>query len=105
MVKTRLDGSATAAEIKLQAFISSLKKAGRATVDTSGGIALTVINPDQYRDRIITLVAEDAKHNAALFGPSFTFNIAGVDLPVMWSQVSSTEVFLFLPYRYNINPR
>ena len=105
MVKTRLDGSATAAETKLQAFIYALKKSGRATVDTSGGIALTVINPDQYRDQILSLVAADAKHTAALFGPNFTFNIAGIDLPVMWSQVSSTEVFLFLPYRYNINPR
>ena len=105
MVKTRLDGSATAAETKLRAFIFALKKSGRATVDPSGGIALTVINPDQYRDRIIALVAEDAKHNAALFGPGFTFNIAGTDLPVTWSQVSSTEVFLFVPYRYNINPR
>lgn len=105
MVKTRLDGSATAAETKLQAFIYALKKSGRATVDTSGGIALTVINPDQYRDQIMSLVAADAKHSAALFGPNFTYNIAGIDLPVMWSQVSSTEVFLFLPYRYNINPR
>ena len=69
------------------------------------GQALTVINPDQYRDQIMSLVAADAKHSAALFGPTFTFNIAGIDLPVMWSQVSSTEVFLFLPYRYNINPR
>ena len=105
MVKTRLGGSATAAETKLQPFISALKKSGRATVDASGGIALTVINPDQYRDQIMSLVADDAKHSAALFGPGFTYNIAGIDLPVMWSQVSSTEVFLFLPYRYNINPR
>ena len=105
MVKTRLDGSAAAAETKLLAFIYALKKSGRATVDTSGGIALTVINPDQYRDQIMSLVAADAKHSAALFGPGFTYNIAGIDLPVMWSQVSSTEVFLFLPYRYNINPR
>ena len=105
MVKTRLDGSATAAQAKLQAFIFSLKKSGRATVEGGGGITLTVINPDQYRDQIIALVAADAKHNAALFGPNFTFNVSGIDLPIGWSQVSSTEVFLFLPYRYNINPR
>ena len=105
MVKGSLDGSADAAQKRLLAFVNSLKKGGRATVDTTGGIALTVVNPDQYRDRIISLVAADAKHNAALFGPEFTFNISGIDLPISWSQVSSTEVFLFLPYRYNINPR
>ena len=105
MVKGSLDGSADAAKKRLLAFVYSLKKGGRATVDTTGGIALTVVNPDQYRDRIIGLVAADAKHTAALFGAEFTFNISGIDLPISWSQVSSTEVFLFLPYRYNINPR
>lgn len=105
MVKGSLDGSADATRKRLLAFINSLKKSGRATVDAGNGITLTVVNPDQYRDQIITLVAEDAKHNAALFGPGFTFNVSGIDLPVNWSQVSSTEVFLFLPYRYNINPR
>ena len=105
MIKGSLDGSADATQKRLLAFVYSLKKGGRAVVDSNGGIALTVVNPDQYRDRIISLVAADAKHSAALFGPEFTFNISGIDLPVGWSQVSSTEVFLFLRYRYNINPR
>jgi hypothetical protein len=105
MVKTGLDGSADSTQMRLLAFLKTLKKSGRATMETTGTITLTVINPDQYRDQIIGLVAEDARHNAAIFGPGFSFNVSGIDLPVGWSQVSSTEVFLFLPYRYNINPR
>lgn len=105
LVKSPLGTSADATQKRLKAFIESLGKSGRATVETPGGITLTVVNPDQYRDQIIGLVADDAKHSAALFGPGYNFNISGIDLPVMWSQVSSTEVFLFLPYRYNINPR
>ena len=54
---------------------------------------------------MIAQVAADAKRTAALFGPEFTFNVSGVDQPVAWTQVSSTEVFLFVPYRYNINPK
>lgn len=105
MAKIRLDGSADAAHKRLESFINSIKGTGRATVETSGTIQLTVINPDQYRDQVLKLVAADARRNAALFGPEFTFNIAGTDQPVVWTQVSSTEVFLFVPYRYTINPK
>ena len=105
MAKTRLAGSADAARERLETFINSIKGSGRAAVETAGTIQLTVINPDQYRDQVLKLVAEDARHNAALFGPEFTFNVSGTDLPIVWTQVSSTEVFLFVPYRYNINPK
>lgn len=105
LAKTKLDGSAEAVSKRLETFIKSLKGSGRATVDVQGTMQLTIVNPDQYRDTVIRLVAEDAKHNAALFGPEFTFNVSGVDQPLVWTQVSSTEVFVFVPYRYSINPK
>jgi hypothetical protein len=105
MARTALTGSAEDAETRLLAFLKTLRKSGRAVLETPGTIQLTVINPDQYRDQVLTLVAQDARHNAALFGPEFTFNASGVDQPVVWTQVSSTEVFLFVPYRYSINPK
>lgn len=105
LVKTRLEGSAADTRARLQAFIGSIKGSGRATVSTGGGITLTVVNPDQHRHAIVQLVAGDARHMAGLFGPDFTFNVTGIDGQVSWSQVSSTEVFLFIPYRYVITPK
>lgn len=105
LVKAPLDGSAFETQNRLAAFIRSLKGSGRATISTSGTITLTVVNPDQYRDAIVALVAADARHQAAAFGPDFTFNVTGIDGQVNWSQVSSTEVFLYLPYRYVIVPK
>ncbi len=105
MVRTPLTGSAIDAETRLLAFLKTLKKSGRATLETPGSIQLTVINPQQYREQVLKLVAEDARHNAAIFGPEFTFQLNGTDQPVVWTQVSSTEVFLFVPYRYSINPK
>lgn len=105
LVKTRLEGSAADTRARLQAFIGSIKGSGRATVSTGGGITLTVVNPDQHRHAIVQLVASDARHMAGLFGPDFTFNVTGIDGQVSWSQVSSTEVFLFIPYRYVITPK
>jgi hypothetical protein len=105
LVKTPLAGTAAETEARLRRFIGSLSGSGRATVEYGGGWTLTVVNPDQYRDSIIGLVAEDAKHSAALFGPDFTVNITGIDGQVAWSQISSTEVFLYIPYRYTIVPK
>ena len=105
LIKARLQGSAEATQTRLQAFVSSLKGSGRATVGGGGGISLTVINPDQYRDAIVALVAEEAKRNAAIFGPEFTFSLTGIDQQIIWSQVSSSEVFLYIPYRYTILPK
>lgn len=74
-------------------------------IDKTGNLTLTIVDPDQYRDQVIRLVAEEATRNAAIFGPEYRYNISGIDSQLSWSQVSSTEVFLYLPYRYNIYPR
>jgi hypothetical protein len=105
LVKTQLAGTAAETQARLRGFLGSLRGSGRATAEYGGGWTLTVVNPDQYRDAIISLVAEDAKHSAALFGPDFTVNITGIDGQVAWSQISSTEVFLYIPYRYTIVPK
>jgi hypothetical protein len=105
LVKAPLQGSASATQARLAAFIASLKGSGRATVATSGGIALTIVNPDQYRDAIVAAVAADAKKMASAFGPDFTFSLTGIDGQVAWSQVSDSEVFLYIQYRYSIVPK
>lgn len=105
MLKVKLAGSAAAAEKKLTDFVKATSGSGRATIDKTGGLTLTIVNPDQYRDEIVKLVAEDAKHNAGIFGSDFAFNISGIDGQVAWSQVSRTDVFLYLPYKYTIVPK
>ena len=105
MVKVKLAGSITAAEQRLDAFIKSVPRTGRGTIDKVGGLSLTIVNPDQYRDAIVQLVADNARHYAAMFGPDYAVQASGVDGQVSWSQVSGTDVFLYVPYRYTIVPK
>ncbi len=105
MLKVRLMGTAADAAQKLNAFAKSIPGTGRGTVDNYGGLTLTIVNPDQYRDSIVKLVADDARGHAAMFGPDYAVQINGIDGQVSWSQVSSTEVFLYVPYRYTIVPK
>lgn len=105
MAKVKLAGSTVAAQQRLDAFIKSVPRDGRGTVDKAGTLTLTIVNPDQYRDAIVTLVAENARHYAAMFGPDYAVQVTGVDGQVLWSQVSGTDVFLYVPYHYTIVPK
>ncbi|MBY8825095.1 hypothetical protein [Sphingomonas colocasiae] len=105
MVKVKLAGSIAAAGERLDGFIKGVPRTGRGAIDKAGALTLTIRNPDQYRDAIVKLVAENARHNAAIFGPDYAVQVNGIDGQVSWSQVSGTDVFLYLPYRYTILPK
>lgn len=105
MVKVKLAGSTAVAGEKLDGFIKGIPRTGRGAIDKAGALTLTIFNPDQYRDAIVKLVADNARHNAAIFGPDYAVQINGIDGQISWSQVSGTDVFLYLPYRYTILPK
>ena len=102
MVKGSLNGSADAAQKRLLAFVNSLKKGGRATVDANGGIALSVVNPDQYREEIYRRIAAAAKLATTFYGTEYGAEITGLDREIGWAQVSNTEVFLYIPYGFTV---
>lgn len=105
MIKVKLAGSSVTAEQRLTAFLKAIPRTGRGAVDKTGALTLTIINPDQYRDTIVKQVAENAQKYAAFFGSDYAVQVNGIDGQVFWSQVSSTDVFLYIPYRYTIVPR
>ncbi|HEY1606930.1 MAG TPA: TonB-dependent receptor [Allosphingosinicella sp.] len=106
LVKTRLaaNGDAKAALDRISAFIKAVPTVGRAEMRPSGDLTLSIVAPDQYRSRIIDLVAADAKATAAKLGPDYAVEAKGLDRPVEWSRASLTEVFLYVPYSYTIVP-
>lgn len=100
MIKTKLTGSAVAAQQRLEAFVKNIPRSDRGAVDHGAGITLTIVNPDQYREAIIKAVAEHARRHASFFGDEYAVRVDGIDKQVLWSQVSGTEVFLYIPYRF-----
>lgn len=105
MVKVKLAGSTTAAEKRIDDFVKAIPKSGRGAVDRTSGLTLTIINPDQYRQAIVELVAADARRQAAVFGAEYAVQVSGIDGQLFWSQISGTDVFLYIPYRYTIVPK
>ena len=103
-LKTRLAGSTVAATQRLDGFIKAVPRSGRGAIDKVGTVTLTIVNPDQYRDVIIKLIADSAKQHAAIFGADYAVQVSGIDGQLFWSQISDTDVFLYVPYRFTIIP-
>jgi hypothetical protein len=101
-IKTKLDGSIGNAQQKISSFAKAVPATGRSQIEQKGGLALTIIKPEQYRDEIYRRIAEGAKHAAGFYGPDYNLNISGLDDAIAWKQVSNTEVFLYIPYSFSI---
>ena len=65
---------------------------------------MSVLSPDQYRQRILELVAADSQAAAARFGPGYAVEARGLDRPVEWMRASLTDVFLYVPYNIVVRP-
>jgi hypothetical protein len=101
-VKTKLDGSIGNAQAKITGFVKSVPATGRSLIKQKGGLALTIVNPEQYRDEIYQRIAAGAKHAVSFYGPEYGVDVSGLDRDIAWQQVSNTEVFLYIPYSFSV---
>ena len=107
LVKTPLTegGDAKAALDRIDAFVKAVPAVGRALMERSDDLTLSVVKPDQYRDQIVALVATDAKAMAQHFGTDYAVEARGVERPVEWSRAGLTDVFLYIPYQITVVPK
>ena len=93
------------AERRITAFIKAVKPVGRALMEASGDLTLSVVAPDQYRGAIADAIAADAKAMAARLGDGYGVQIDGLNRPVEWARSGVSEVLLYIPYRLSVLPR
>jgi len=100
------DGSdARDAQSRITSFIKAVKPVGRAQMEATGDLTLSIVAPDQYRGAIADIVAADAKLMAAKLGDAYAVEIEGLNLPVEWARAGLTDVFLYIPYKLIIVPQ
>ena len=106
IIKTKVsaDDTLNGAIARVMAFIDKVPKAGRTEVLRQGSWDLTLIGPEQYRDAILKLIVDDAKHTADLFGPGNGIAIDGLEQQVAWYQKGPLDLGLFIPYKLRIIP-
>ena len=101
-VKTKLNGSIGSAQQKISAFVKSVPATGRSQIQQKGQLALTIINPEQYRDEIYRRIAAGSQHAVTFYGPGYGLDVTGLHNSIAWKQVSNTEVFLYIPYQFSV---
>jgi hypothetical protein len=106
-VKTRIPaqvGNSSALVAKLKDFVTAIKPVGRTIIDGDGGFEISIVNPMQYRDRVIELMAADVKKVTAALGPDYKVVLSGIDQPIQWVRDGMLELTIFVPYRYDVLP-
>ncbi len=102
-VKTKLTGTITDAQKKITAFVKSVPRTGRSQIVQQGALALTIVNPEQYRDEIYKRIAAGVQRAIGPYGGDYGASITGLDREIAWAQVSNTEVFLYIPYSFTVS--
>ena len=103
-VKAPVSGG-TPPDKRIATYVKSVPVSGRSLMEQRGELTLTIINPDQYRDEVVQLVAEQSLRYASYFGPDYGVEVGGLNEELYWTQVSETEVFLYIPYRFTVRPK
>jgi hypothetical protein len=106
-VKTRIpakgaDGQALIS--KLKDFVAAIKPVGRTQLEPDGAIDISIVGPDQYRDEIVRLAAEDARKATAALGTDYRVVVHGLDRPVEWARAGLLDLALFVSYSYTVLP-
>lgn len=101
-VKTRLTGSIADAQALITRFVKKVPQNGRAQMGQKGQLALTIINPEQYRDEIYRRIAAGTKHAVEFYGADYGAEVTGLDREIKWEQANASEVFLFIPYSFTV---
>lgn len=98
-------GDAKGALDRIDAFVKAVPTVGRALIERTNDFTLSIVRPDQYREQIVALVAEDARSMAGRFGPDYAVEARGIERPVEWSRAGVTDVFLYVPYQLTVVPK
>ncbi|MEY4269918.1 MAG: hypothetical protein RLZZ58_1134 [Pseudomonadota bacterium] len=99
------DSTINNAQDRIEAFIKGVPASGRSLLEKRQDMTLTIIDPDQYRDAVVKLVAAESLKYAGMFGPDYGVTVSGLHQELSWAQTSGTEVFLYIPYSFSILPK
>jgi hypothetical protein len=100
--KTNVDP--TALVHSMQKFANSFKLEGRVEVDASNEIEVSIVNLKQYRDELLGLITADIRNITQQLGQGYKVVLTDIDRPVQWARSGSTNLSLYIDYRYTVVP-
>ena len=89
---------------KLSRFVEKIDETGRISISTNGSTAVSVVDPYQYRNEVVTAVVEEINAITTALGPEYVAIIEGLDRQVVWRRKGDIDLSFSLPYKYEIIP-
>jgi hypothetical protein len=93
------------ASTRVEDFVEGAAMTGRSLAEISGSWQLSIVDPPQYRDPVVRLIAEDARATAAAFGEGYAVTVTGLEGRVAWQQSGPLSLILYIPYQMMVTPR
>jgi len=89
---------------KLSRFVDTIEETGRITISTAGETSVSVLDPFQYRDDVVSLIITEVNAVTDALGPEYVAIIEGLDRQVYWDRKGDIDLAFSLPYTYKIIP-
>jgi hypothetical protein len=89
---------------KLGKFVDAQREIGRTKITNSDQISVSVVNPYQYRQTVMTMVLDEIKRVKTALGPDYRVVIRGLDKELNWVRSGDLNLAFTLPYTYDVIP-
>jgi len=83
------------------AFLRSIPKSEQVRLRL-GTTSLGLDDPEQYRGRLLPLIAKDVEHTRSAIGNSKSYEVSGLESPVLVMQQDEKNVVVFIPFRLKV---
>jgi hypothetical protein len=88
--------------VELTGFISSLKFKDKTTCEPEQ-IQLAVSDPEQYKSKLLEIIAKDVRKTSEAMGVKGHITVQGLESPVMVRELDEKQVELFQTYSVSID--
>lgn len=96
------DDTLDAARTRFNTFVRSISRTGRASVDITSDVGITLKDIPSYRGPLIQAITTDAAQVAQSLGPAYRAELMGMENPVAWRKSGDLTLTLFINYQLRI---
>lgn len=87
---------------ELKKFLKGASLVGRTLLEEQGDIGLSIVNPEQYRYEVLSLVAKENNKLKEAFGSTCSTESDGVSGRVEWDRTAIDELVLFIRFKTKV---
>lgn len=89
---------------KLAEFVENIEEVGRTEINSYGDVAVSVVNPYQYRAELVRMILKDVNATTSALGTDYKVILKGMDKGIYWTRSGDLNLAFYMNYSYEILP-